>query len=94
MPRARVQPFISKGIEKSNERNDCGKSRRYDESKVDVIRTTMYNMYTNKQIPTLNALMKHLKSEESDIVCSTSTQWRANSFKVKTPDNMSHYGMF
>lgn len=46
-------------------------------------------MYIDKQVPTLNVLMKHIKSEQTDIVCNRSILWRKlreNGFKVKILD--------
>lgn len=73
-PRTTLQRIIKFGAKKRKTRIDSRKFKKLDERlHSHIIRTTIYKMYEEKEVPTIASLHTRLQNGDFDINCSLST---------------------
>lgn len=89
VPLNTVNDIVMLGAKPRKKRNDSEKFRKVTLRDVNVIRHTVYAMYIENTIPTLDSLKQKLISEGTGIECSRTTLWevlKKNGFKYTKID--------
>lgn len=69
-----LRRLIKVGIQTRKKRKDFGKFRKLDEHlHSDIIRRTVYEMYEEKEVPTIASLHAKLQTKNLDIKCGQTT---------------------